>query len=136
MINRCTPLVLAVRPCFCIAYITGVYFRIMKITFKETLSRKEWLHKELTESLTDDIIIKASGDQFYDVKLLVNGVELEPAFYNKLVNNIEKYIDAEAKSLVRQKLEEAEEKSRKLSELIDAAKNSIIDEFNLDDENF
>ena len=108
----------------------------MKITFEETLSRKEWLHKELMESLTGDIITKASEDQFYDVKLLVNGVELEPAFYNKLVNNIEKYIDAEAKGLVRQKLEEAQEKSRKLSELIDAAKNSIIDEFNLDDEDF
>ena len=108
----------------------------MKITFEETLSRKEWLHKELMESLTGDIIIKASKDQFYDVKLLVNGVELEPTFYNKLVNNIEKYIDAEAKSLVRQKLEAAEEKSRKLSELIDAAKNSIIDEFNLDDDDF
>lgn len=108
----------------------------MKITFEETLSRKEWLHKELMESLTGDIIEKASEDQFYDVKLLVNGVELEPTFYNRLVNNIEKYIDAEAKSLVCQKLKEAEEKSRKLSELIDAAKNSIIDEFNLDDEDF
>lgn len=108
----------------------------MKITFEETLSRKEWLHKELMESLTGDIITKASEDQFYDVKLLVNGVELEPTFYNKLVNNIEKYIDAEAKSLIRQKLEDAEEKSRKLSELIDVAKNSIIDEFNLDDEDF
>ena len=108
----------------------------MKITFEETLSRKEWLHKELMESLTGDIITKSSEDQFYDVKLLVNGVELEPTFYNKLVNNIEKYIDAEAKSLVRQKLEEAEAKSRKLSELIEVAKNSIIDEFNLDDEDF
>mgnify|MGYP003544360237 CR=1 FL=1 len=108
----------------------------MRITFRETLSRKEWIHKELMESLTGDIITKASEDQFYDVKLLVNGVELEPAFYNRLVNNIEKYIDVEAKSLVRQKLEDAEEKSRKLSELIDAAKNSIIDEFNLNISDF
>ena len=108
----------------------------MKITFKETLSRKEWLHKELMESLTGDVITKASEDQFYDVKLLVNGIELEPSFYNKLVGNIEKYIDAEAKGLVRQKLEEAENKSRKLSELIEAAKNSIIDEFNLEDTDF
>lgn len=27
----------------------------MKITFEETLSRKEWLHKELMESLTGDV---------------------------------------------------------------------------------
>ena len=111
----------------------GVYFLIMKITFEETLSRKEWLHKELMASLTGDIISKAREDQFYDVKLLVNGVELEPNFYNKLVNNICKYIDAEAKSLVLQKLEEVEKKSKKLSELIESAKNSIINEFNLDD---
>ena len=32
----------------------------MRITFKETLSRKEWLHKELMESLTGDIITKPS----------------------------------------------------------------------------
>lgn len=25
MINRCTPLVLAVRPCFCIAYVIGCF---------------------------------------------------------------------------------------------------------------
>ena len=105
----------------------------MKITFEETLSRKEWLHKELMSSLTGDIITKATEDQFYDVKLLVNGVELEPTFYNRLVDNIEKYIDAEAKSLVHQKLVEAVNKSRKLTEIIEAAKNSIIDEFNLDD---
>jgi len=88
------------------------------------------------ESLTGDIITKASEDQFYDVKLLVNGIELEPVFYNKLVSNIEKYIDSEARFLVRQKFEEAEDKASKLSELIEAAKNSIIDEFNLDDQDF
>jgi len=108
----------------------------MKITFEEILSAKKWLHKELLESLNGDIITKASEDRFYDVKLLVNGVELEPTFYNKIVTNIEKYIDAEAKKLVCHKLEEAEKKSRKLSELIDVAKNSIIDEFNLDGYDF
>ena len=60
----------------------------MKITFDETLSRKEWIHRELMESLTDEVISKAANDRFYEVKLLVNGIELEPNFFNDLVNNI------------------------------------------------
>ena len=106
---------------------------IMKITFEEALSRKEWLHTGLMNSLTEDLIIQASEDRFYDVKLLVNGVELEPQLFNKIVNNIEKYIDEQAKSLVREKLEEAENKVRRLSELFDEVAYKIKDEFNLDE---
>jgi hypothetical protein len=108
----------------------------MKITFEEALSRKEWLHTELMNSLTGDLITQASEDRFYDVKLLVNGIELEPQLFNKIVNNIEKYIDEQAKSLVREKLEEAENKVRRLSELFDEVAYKIKDEFNLDEREF
>jgi hypothetical protein len=108
----------------------------MKITFEETLSRKEWLHAELMESLTGDVIMKASEDQFYDVKLLVNGVELEPQLFNKIVNNIERYIDEQAKSKVIDKLEETENKLQKLSELFDEVVYKIKDEFSLDESDF
>ena len=77
----------------------------MKITFDETLSRKEWLHRELLNSLTGDIIEKATEDRFYDVKLLVNGVELEPTIYNDLVGGIEKYVEQEARSLINEKVD-------------------------------
>ena len=46
----------------------------MKVTFQEVLSRKTWLQKEMLNSLTGDNITKASEDQFYDVKLLINGI--------------------------------------------------------------
>jgi hypothetical protein len=105
----------------------------MKITFEEVLSTKEWLHTELMNSLTGDLITKASEDGFYEVKLLVNEVEFEPQLFNKIMNNIEKYIDEQAKSLVREKLEEAENKVRKLSEIFDEAAYRIKDEFNLDE---
>ena len=108
----------------------------MKITFEEALSRKEWLHTELMNSLTGDLITQASEDRFYEVKLLVNGIELEPQLFNKIVNNIEKYIDEQAKSLVREKLEEAENKVRRLSELFDEVSYKIKDEFNLDEREF
>jgi hypothetical protein len=126
-----------IHPQFAI-YIVRVRFIliIMKITFEEALSRKEWLHTELMNSLTGDLITQASEDRFYDVKLLVNGVELEPELFNKIVNNIEKYIDEQAKSLVREKLEEAENKVRRLSELFDEVAYKIKDEFNLDEREF
>lgn len=108
----------------------------MKITFEEVLSRKEWLHTELMNSLTGDLITQASEDRFYNVKLLVNGVELEPQLFNKIVNNIEKYIDEQAKSLVIEKLEEAENKVRRLSELFDEVATKIKSEFNLDEREF
>ena len=108
----------------------------MKITFDETLSRNEWLHRELMNSLTGEVITKASEDRFYEVKLLVNGIELEPQLFNKIVNNIEKYIDEQAKLLVREKLVEAENKIRKLSEMIDEVSYKIIEEFNLDEQEF
>lgn len=108
----------------------------MKITFEELLSRKEWLHVELMNSLTGDIIEQASEDRFYDLKLLVNGIELEPNFYNKLINNIDKYIDEQAKSLIREKLEEAENKVRKISEMFDEIAYRLKDEFNLDEREF
>ena len=57
----------------------------MKITFEELLSKKEWLHSELLNSLPHEIVSKASEDQFYDVKLVINGVEVEPKMYNDIM---------------------------------------------------
>jgi len=104
----------------------------MKITFEEVLSRKEWIHSELLNSLTGDIIDKAKKDGFYEVKLLVNGEELEPALFNQIMINIERFITEKAKSLIREKLEEAENKVSKLYKMVEEASNQIIDEFNLD----
>ena len=103
----------------------------MKVTFQEVLSRKTWLQKEMLNSLTGDIITKASEDQFYDVKLLINGIEIEPNIFNDIMNGIEKYVDAEAKELVKIKLEKAEYKIRKLEELISEASDKIREEFDL-----
>lgn len=104
----------------------------MKIRFDEITEKTEWLHSELLSSLNHDIINKASNDGFYEVKLLVNGVELEPTLFNILMNNIEKAIDEQAKSLVRQKLQQAEDKANQLSGLVEVAKNKIINDFNLE----
>lgn len=103
----------------------------MKVTFEEVVSGKTWLQNELLNSLDGDTITKARNDGFYDVKLLVNGVELEPQLFNKIMDGIASYIDAQAKSLVKEKLENAENKARKLESLIIEASNKIQEEFDL-----
>lgn len=108
----------------------------MKITFKDVLSKQEWLHKELMNSLTGDVIVKASNDRFYEVKLLVNGIELEPTFFNDLVNNIGKYIDAEAEKLAAEKIAKISERQNILLNVIDEAIYKIKDEFNINTEDY
>jgi len=103
----------------------------MKITFQEILGRKEWIHRELLHSLTGDLITKAAEDQFYDVKLLVNGVELEPDLFNNVMDHVEKFILSEARNIVNEKLEIADNKSMRLQELINDAIYKIRDEFEL-----
>ena len=103
----------------------------MKITFEELLSEKTWLHKEMLTSLSFDLIDKASEDGFYDVKLLINGVEMEPKIFNDIVNGIERYVDAEAEQLLNEKLENIKYKINLLDELFSSASEKIKDEFNL-----
>lgn len=100
----------------------------MKVTFEETTSRKEWLHKELLNSLTPEVIDKAMEDRFYDVKLLVNGIELEPSFYNSLVSGIEKYVEKEAAELLKAKFELVKEKTQKLSDIVDSCIDTLMEE--------
>lgn len=108
----------------------------MKITFEQVLSESDWLQKEMLISLPFEVIDKASKDQFYDVKLLINDVEVEPKAFNDIMNKIEEYIDREARILVNEKLNEADLKVRKLVDMIETASGNIIDEFNLDKHNY
>lgn len=101
----------------------------MRITFDQIIERKEWLHREILSSMTPELIEKAAKDRFYDIKILINGVEVEPVIFNNIMNDVEKYIDAQARSLITEKYQEAEEKARKLHEMVDAITKSINDDF-------
>lgn len=103
----------------------------MKITFQELLSDKKWLHAELLNSIPLDLVDKASKDMYYDVKLIVNGVELEPELYNKILQNVESYINDQAKQLVIEKLENAETKIQKLTQLLETTVENIKEEFDI-----
>lgn len=103
----------------------------MKITFKETMNGKEWIHSEIMNSLTGELIDQAKDDQFYEVKLLINGHELEPKLFNKIMNNVEDFINKQAKSLIAEKLEEAEEECNKILSVFREAKENALDKLNI-----
>lgn len=67
----------------------------------------------------------AKKQGFYDIKLLVNGIELEPKFLNHLINNISKFIEDEAKSVLDKKLCLIKEKAEILEGMVNQACLSI-----------
>ncbi len=90
----------------------------MKLNIEEILSKKELLHREIIRSFDN---IPSLQDGTYEIKLLINGVEKEPKLLNDLLNNIESYIDKEAKFLLKEKYEELNNSAQTIQELIDKA---------------
>lgn len=108
----------------------------MKITAQELISRKEWLHKCILQALTVEVIDDArdNHDFNYDIKLVVNGHELEPVLLNNLIENIVSYIEAEALDIVNTRMRSAVDKARKLENLVQEASDKIRDEFGIEKE--
>jgi hypothetical protein len=108
----------------------------MKITCDEVLKEKQWLNAELSHSLTPDLIDQAIKLGYYEVKLIVNGVELEPQLFNDIVNGIEMYIKKEANSIVAEELYQAKYKINRLEQLIEEAAYKIREEFDIKEEDY
>ena len=102
----------------------------MKITFKECLSKSEWLYKELLQSLTTEVFhtIKPNED-FYDVKLVVNGVEIEPVWFNSIMTKFDEHIKAEARIMFNDYLDEIDLKPRDLESMINEITEKMRDKF-------
>lgn len=94
---------------------------------------KNWLCEELLSSLTTEVIVsgRTEKDLIYDVKLLVNGIELEPVLLNRLYNGIEEIIDREAEILANNKLADALADVNSLTEVIKEAEYKIREKFNI-----
>lgn len=104
----------------------------MKISFQDTISKQDWLHSCLLNSLTAEAIDSGKEKQEYDVMLLVNGIQLEPTTLEYLLSNIEKHIDNEAKALAEQKLQDILFKTKRLDEIVNEACKKIRDEFGIE----
>jgi len=101
----------------------------MKITFEEILSKHEWIHRELLNTLDAETIFKAEQEQFYDIKILINGKEFEPKFFNRIMLSMEKHIENAALTLLSEKLSDAEQEAENFLEKIKEMKDNMLDSF-------
>lgn len=98
---------------------------------------KFWLCEELMQSLNSDIISDAvqaankPDEATYDVKLLVNGVELDPMVLTALLTKIEKFVDYNAETIANQKLSGALAEVHAIGDLLKAAEEKIRDKYNI-----
>lgn len=98
---------------------------------------KFWLCEELMHSLTVAIIsdaVKAANkpdEATYDVKLVVNGVELDPMILNTLLNKAEKFIDSNAETIANEKLSVALAEVHAIGDLLKEAEAKIRDKYNI-----
>ncbi len=105
----------------------------MKLTFKELLSRSEHLHDEVTSSVPDEVWGKLGEDKFYDVKLVINGIECEPRIYNKIIKNFDKYIETEAQNIVKDRFQDIESEADRLNEIIKNQISNLVDKLHYED---
>jgi len=99
----------------------------MKITFDSILKDKTWLNTELLHSLDGDDVSNAADKREYDVKLLVNGREIEPKLFNELLSNLECYINEAAAALVNERLESITDAINDMQNTINDASCDIKD---------
>lgn len=92
---------------------------------------KNWLCEEILHSLTDETIHsenKGEDGYIYDIKLLVNGIAIEPILLTKLLEGIETIVDNEAKALISNRINQSIENfETKLSEIIEEVKETAND---------
>ena len=108
----------------------------MEITTKDLIEKNTWLNSEVLQSLPIDYSINSEYKDRLDVKLIINGTEVEASLYNDLLDNIEKHIDKQARSIILDDLEEAHDEVYKLKRAVEEAKNNIIRRFELDKDDY
>jgi hypothetical protein len=82
-------------------------------------------------SLTGECIESGREKQQYEVKLLVNGIELEPKLLEDLILNVVKHIDIEALKVADDKLKDALHDVEDLNDIIKEVSYKIRDKFDI-----
>ena len=104
----------------------------MKVKFEDLKQGHSWVHDELFSSMSSEVINKAHEVGEFDIKLVVNGIDIDPKLLNYVINNIEEIVDNKAKQLVLDKLDDAENEAYKLLETVREARSEIIEQYKLD----
>ena len=117
----------------------------MRITSKDIVGKtrgkvKDWICEELLSSLTDETIyspIQTEEDgHIYEIKLVINGIEVEPKLLQRLYDGIEKIVDDEAAIIADNKLKEALHSIDMLHGVIKEAEYKIREQFNIEDQEY
>jgi hypothetical protein len=105
----------------------------MIITWKSLLNENTWLNACIMDSLTNECIESGCEKKQYEVKLLVNGIEIEPKLLEKLILNVVKYIDSEALKVADEKLKDALHDVELLNDIIKEVTYKIRDKYEIPD---
>jgi len=65
----------------------------MKIPFKDAIGKNDLLHITLMNCLTPEVIDSAREKEEYEVRLVVNGVDLDPTTLNLFQDKAEEWVE-------------------------------------------
>lgn len=109
----------------------------MKITFDQlTNTNRDWLCANIMDSVPREVIDKVMSERFFEIKLVINGVEVDPRRLNDIHANVERYIEERAKELIKEKLYEADLHANELAEIVKKAKRKICDDYDIQDDDY
>ena len=98
----------------------------------------EWLYHEILSSLPQEVLEQAQIRQEVNIQLMIDNIVVEPVVLNDLLNNINKYIDQQADSKVKDRFEELELRFQDIMEPLEMATrdatSKIREEFNIKEE--
>ena len=117
----------------------------MKIYYKDVLSNKEGVHKEILNTSNSEIFKTETredeqGNPYWDVSLLVNGVEMEISYFNSMFKEMESCIEHRAEKMVQEKMQDklwqVESEFRKISDVFEDVKSKLIEDFNIEEDEY
>lgn len=104
----------------------------MKISFQDAIHKNDLLHIALMNCLTPEVIESAREAEEYDVKLVVNGVELDPTTLNLFQDKAEEWIETRGKEIAAEKFHEAAKAAEDFSIMVNDIKNKLIEKYGID----
>jgi len=90
------------------------------------------LHIALMGCLTPEIIESAREAEAYDVKLVVNGIELDPTILNLFSEKAEEWVETRAKKMAAEKFHEAAHAASEFARMVNDAKSALIEKYGVD----
>ena len=114
----------------------------MKLYFDEVLKRLTPLCREIMQTNNNEIFktptrLDENENPYWDIKLTINDVDFDPKILESFFTQTEEWIDFKAEEKVKDqlqsKLDDAEQKIRKLTNLLEKSLDNLKEEFDIDE---